>query len=133
MNIFKKTEVDKSYIKLKKKLKESYKTAKILVKEGLLYTDIQIGCYAKYIISVKTIEEMLITRNRLKKIFKDYTFEFSSWSPYGNKVICQWMYQKKNIAIWLETDIDHLPPNLLKPTCKFIKQHKEKYTLVCEK
>ena len=59
------------------------------------------------------------------------------WSPYDDTVIIQHLFYSKTyedipIAVWIKTDIQHIPSEYQSDKCKFVPVEEKKYSLVCE-
>lgn len=123
----------KDYRKRKAELVELMKVGRVLIKLGVLQ-NIWLPTIGKYTIDVETIDEMLEAREKLKALPIKEQWVLSSWSPYGDRIMFQWLYPKNKVAIWLACTVDTIPPGLLKPGCSYVKQEEEpSYALVCKK
>ena len=82
-------------------------------------------------------EEYLEKIRRFKRIYpKAVKSGTSTWSPYADCAICETLflvYNRVIVAIWHKCKINEMPDNWLSPKCKYVKETKESYNLVCEK
>ena len=85
--------------------------------------------------NVTTTKELISTIKRFRQNFPHAEkLESSTWSPYGDKAIFEALYSvgPVRVAFWLETEVDSVPSSLLKPGCRFVKEERSSFSLVCE-
>lgn len=93
----------------------------------------------KIIINSKDTKDMAEKARLLKRLIPDLESSKNSisiWSPYGDCVIVEKRYHADIfsgivIAVWLETDVQHIPEKFQSEKCKFIPTTETKYTLEC--
>jgi len=125
-----------------KRLTELIKTVRYLKNLGKTLSENGIGfsivkiTEGKLLISNSkySLYSVFKVKNKIRKLFKEEKFDkFSTWNPYNDVIMFQWLSQ--HFAIWYETTIDKIPKQLLPDggKCHYVDEmvSNTRYVLKC--